>query len=204
MLRLGSKSFRQKATGLAVALALFSGCADGDPDLRLPASLAAPDTAVGLRQNAAARDGCAFAGTWEYSDLPDGSVYSRTRGWIVFEVMGDRLRGADIEIHEDLLTTDIPSNFVIIDAGVAPGGRRASGRWEVVSRLDGKKLSGTWQVTLSEDGLSYQLFGSGYGGLLGREGRKVRSGPCNEPVPIVQDAFDSVRAGRPLSPNYYR
>jgi hypothetical protein len=204
MSQTGAKSFAVKPMALSLAVVLLVGCADGDPDLHLPASLAAPDTPAGLRRNADSRDGCAFAGTWEYSDLPSGSVYYRSWGWVVFEVVGDRLRGADIEIHDEPLTTDVPSNFVIIDAIVAPGGRRASGRWEVISRLDGRMLSGTSQLTLSEDGLSYRLSGSGYGGPLGREGHKVRTGPCNESVQIVQDAFDSVRAGKPVPPSYYK
>jgi len=142
----------QSASILALAgvVALLGGCsvADSDPDLRLPPSLATPDTDADLHKTANAHNGCALAGTWNYGPFvdPEGPIFSHHHGHVVFEVIGDRLRGADIELYEDTGTlsplggTYTPPYFVIIDAVISPGGRRASGTWEAIK--NGEKTIG--------------------------------------------------------------
>src|SRR5262249_10423289 len=120
---------------------LLGGCSDGDPELRVPADLAAPETGAALSANADARNGCAFAGTWQFTG-PGNSLHWWIDGTIVFEVIENKLRGAEIEIsHEDIFLTDVPPNFLIIDAVIDPGGRSATGHWEVISRITGRKVS---------------------------------------------------------------
>jgi len=187
---------------------LLGGCSHGDPELRLPADLAAPETDANLRVNADARDGCAFAGTWEFTKPNNPpSVYYYGSGTIVFEVIENKLRGAMIEIAHEMLSTNIPPNFVIIDAVIDPGGRSATGHWEVISRIDGSKVSGSTRYGLSVDGLSYIVDSTDYEGKFGAHseyGNKVRTGPCGVAVKYVQDAFDSVRSGKPIPKEYFQ
>jgi len=201
----------------AGVVALLGGCivdSDSDPNLRLPTSMAGPDTDADLRKTANVHNGCAFAGTWNYGPFVEdegadyGPIFSYHHGNVVFEVIGDRLRGADIEMYEDAGTlsplggTYIPSDFIIIDAVISPGGRRASGTWEAIR--NGERLSGSDSFSLSEDGLHYQQFAmGGVSGEVLAHGQKVRTGPCGVVVQYVQDAFDSVRNGKPIPKEYF-
>jgi hypothetical protein len=76
-------------------------------------------------------------------------------GTVVFEVIGNKLRGADIEVSHGPFSTDVPANFVIVDAVIEPGGRAATGNTEVISRIDGRKATRWVRYDLSDDGLGY-------------------------------------------------
>ena len=120
---------------------------------------------------------------------------------IVFEVVEHRIRAAYSESFIGTLP-DFDEYFAILEGSVAPGGRSASGKWELVDYRDRTAYSGEAHFKLSADGLSYLDRWSSEGGFSQSRGEKVRAGPCGVIVPFVQDAFDYVRNGKPIPEAY--
>jgi hypothetical protein len=182
-------------TALAVAGALQACAVSGG--LKLPADFEGSDADAKRRENATATNGCAFAGVWDYSYWYAARAGG---GTFVLEVMGTKLRGASIE-HGGMITryADV---FVIVDATIAPGGRSAQGWWKI-RQLSGQFESLPAAFDLDEDGLGYAMKGGPPTGDT-IDGRKKRSLSCNQPLPLVQAAFDSVLNAKPIPEEYWR
>jgi hypothetical protein len=182
--------------GMVAVASAVQACAVGG-GLKLPAAFEGYDDEDTLRQNAAAADGCAFAGAWDYRYWYSARAGG---GTFVFEVTGTQLRGASIEYGG--IVTRYAHEFVIVDAKIAPNGRSATGWWKI------RQLSGLFETLpvafrLDAEGLHYEMTGGPPTGDT-IDGMKRRSLPCNQPIPFVQVAFDAVLNAQPIPEEYWR
>lgn len=187
---------------LTLAAAQVVGCA-----FQVPEPLANPDSDEALRVNARARDGCAFAGTWQmgdYNPSDDRYDFDSDRGIAVFDVVGRSIRGAVLPVSRDFHGNRLfPWPFTIIEGVIGPDGRMASGVKEERYLHTGVQREPV-DLALADDGLTYRSgpANSESPWLEGEAGRKIRTGPCGVVVQFVSDWFDATRDGKPLPDAY--